>query len=293
VIVAKALGLALFSLVMATSMRGQGSELRLPDKLVAGESFSIPTEGSGKAVLYVAGPGQALRQEVQLGSPAMVQTGVLFSAGHYVVALVGGSSVMSGELDVVPAKKVEVLGFLAKPSRLPVGLHNGISGAIYIFDAYNNLIVTPTPATFELSNLTGGASQNRTVTTRNGLAWIEMDSAAKEGRARFVARSGTASSTRVIEQVPGDPCRINITARQNGKQIEVQTAPVRDCTGNAVPDGTIVTFTQAFNGTLTTVDAPLKEGIAKVNMPAHSDSRISAASGVVAGNEIRWAGGSR
>ena len=287
----KRVGLAaLATLVLSAPVRAQNGELQFPKQIVAGSPLSIPTQGTGKATLYFVGPGQALRLDVVLGSPAAVPAGVLVSAGHYVVALVGTGSTLTGELDVSPAAKAEVLGFLAKPSRLPVGMHNGISGAIYTFDAYNNLITTPAQATFELSNLTGGNVQTRTVATRNGLAWIEMDSAAKEGRARFSAHVGSASSMRVIEQVPGDPCRINITARQVGNKLEVQTAPVRDCTGNAIPDGTIVTFTEAYNGTLTTVDAPLKQGVAKVNMPARAGSRISAASGVVAGNEIHWGG---
>jgi hypothetical protein len=36
------------------------------------------------------------------------------------------------------------------------------------------------------------------------------------------------------------------------------------------------------------VDVPLKQGIAKVEMPAHSGATISVASGVVLGNQIRW-----
>lgn len=281
---------ALAIVALAKPVCAQKAELQLPRQIVAGSPLSVPTQGTGKAALYFVGPGQALRQDVLLGSAATVPAGVLVSAGHYVVALVSPGSTLTGELDVTPVTKAEVLGFLAKPSRLPVGMHNGISGAIYTFDAYSNLITTPSQATFELTNLSGGNVQTRTVGTRNGLAWIEMDSAAKEGRARFSAHVGSASSMRVIEQVPGDPCRILITARQNGNKLEVQTAPVRDCTGNAIPDGTIVTFTEVYNGTLSTVDAPLKQGVAKVNMPAHPGSRISAASGVVAGNEIHWGG---
>ncbi len=281
---------ALATIALASSTCAQSAELQLPRQIVAGSPLSVPTHGTGKATLYFVSPGQVLRQDVVLGSAATVPAGVLVSASHYVVALVSASSTLTGELDVTPGAKAEELGFLAKPSRLPVGMHNGISGTIYTFDAYSNLITAPSQATFELSNLFGGNVQTRTVGTRNGLAWIEMDSAAKEGRARFSAHVGSASSMRVIEQVPGDPCRISITARQIGNKLEVQTAPVRDCTGNAIPDGTIVTFTQVYNGTLTTVDAPLKQGVAKVNMPARPGSRISAASGVVAGNEIHWGG---
>jgi hypothetical protein len=76
--------------------------------------------------------------------------------------------------------------------------------------------------------------------------------------------------------------------RPVGQQLEVETDPVRDCGGNAVPDGTIVTFTENYGGTQSTVDVPLKHGIAQVEMPAHSGARISVASGVVLGNEIHW-----
>jgi hypothetical protein len=33
---------------------------------------------------------------------------------------------------------------------------------------------------------------------------------------------------------------------------------------------------------------PLKRGVAQVDMPAHDGAMLSAASGVVLGNQIRW-----
>jgi hypothetical protein len=168
-----------------------------------------------------------------------------------------------------------------------VGLPNGISGAVYVFDAYQNLILTPTPVSFQLSG-GSGVSQTRTVATRNGYAWTQMDSSSKEGAARFVARVGDISSTRIIQEVPGDPCGLRVSARPSGQKIELQTDPLKDCTGNAVPDGTIVTFTEAYGGTQTTVDVPLKRGIAQTELPAYNGAKISAAAGVVMGNEIRW-----
>lgn len=264
--------------------------MSLPATVVAGDAFSIPTSGSGKASLYIVGPQQALRKDVQAGSPAVIDAGQLVASGHYVVVLTDGSGTSSGEIDVVPAAKPATLGFLAKPSRLPVGMHNGISGAVYVFDAYHNLILAPTPASLELS-LANGGGQSRSVTTKNGLAWVTMDSASKEGSARFIARVGDVTSTRVIQEVPGDPCGISISARPNGNKVEVQTAPVRDCSGNAVPDGTVVTFLATYNNSQSAVDVPLKQGIAKVDLPAYAGAKISVASGVVAGNEIRWGGG--
>jgi hypothetical protein len=280
----------LAGLAFGTQAFGQSDIMKLPQSIAAGGAFSIPTTGNGKAVLYIVGPGHALRRDVQLGETLPFPAGALYNAGRYLVILVAGSSTDTGELDVMPVEKPETLSFLAEPSRLPIGLHDGISGTIYVFDSYHNLISAPMPASFELSN-SAGAVQAQNVTTRNGVAWTRMNSAAKEGAAQLTARVDGVSSTRVIEVVPGDPCRLTMTARADRDHVELQTAPVRDCSGNPVPDGTIVTFTETLNGMQSTVDVPLKQGIARVEMPAWSGARISVASGVVAGNQIRWEGG--
>jgi hypothetical protein len=117
-----------------------------------------------------------------------------------------------------------------------------------------------------------------------------MDSSGKEGAAKFMARAGDVTSTRVIQQVPGDPCGLRMTAKKDGKGIQLQTDPLKDCSGNPVPDGTVVTFTESYEGMQTTVDVPLKRGIAQAEMPAHPGATISAATGVVMGNEIHWGG---
>jgi hypothetical protein len=130
--------------------------------------------------------------------------------------------------------------------------------------------------------------QERTVVAQDGAAWTQMDSTPKAGSDRFVARVDGVSSTRVIEQAPGDPCGLSVSAQPAGQQIELKTEPVRDCSGNAVPDGTIVTFTENYDGSQSTADVPLKHGIAQVDMPAHRGAKISVASGVVMGNELRW-----
>jgi hypothetical protein len=79
-----------------------------------------------------------------------------------------------------------------------------------------------------------------------------------------------------------------MNASQAGRQVQLATEPVRDCNGNAVPDGTIVTFTEAYHGAQSTVDAPLKQGFAEAKMAEHSGATFSVASGVVLGNQIRW-----
>ena len=258
-----------------------------PKTVYAGDAFSIQTTGNGRAVLYIVGPGQVLRRDVQLGQTTFFPARTLTNAGHYLAVLEGVPSTEGKAFDVTPAKQPMNLSFLAKPSRLPVGLHDGISGTVYVFDAYENLITAPAPVSFQLSS-GSGTVQSRTIETLNGVAWTQMDSEAKEGSAKFVARVGEISSTRVIQEVPGDPCGLKMSARQSGDKLEVETNSMRDCAGNIVPDGTIVTFTELYNGAQSTVDVPIKHGVAKAEMPAYKGARISAATGVVLGNEIYW-----
>jgi hypothetical protein len=278
-------GGVLFTTALHTS--AQSVSMNLPKQVRAGDPFSIQTTGSGKAVLYIVGLGDVLRQEVQLGETIPFAAGVVHNAGQYLAILAGDSSRDQGAFNVVPASQVANVSFLAKPSRLSVGLHDGISGAVYVFDAYRNLVTAPTPVSFQLSGISG-VTQTRTATTRDGSAWTQMDSASKEGNAQFMARVGDISATRIIQEVPGDPCGLRMSARPAGQKIELETDPLRDCSGNAVPDGTIVTFTEVYDGKQTTVDVPLKRGIAQAELPAYNGAKISAATGVVLGNEIRW-----
>lgn len=274
-------------LLAAMSMASAQNTLTLPETIEAGSAFSIQTSGTGKGTLYIVGPEQALKRDVQVGETTDFPAGTLFSAGQYLAILVTGSSTDQKPANVVPASHSADLSFLARPSRLPVNLRDGISGAVYVFDTYHNLITAPLPVSFELSNPSGN-EQSRKATTRYGAAWTQMDSTAKEGADKFVAQVDGVTSTRVVQQVPGDPCGLKMNARQVGQQLEVETDPVRDCSGNAVTDGTIVTFTENYRGTDTTVDVPLKHGIAQVEMPAHNGATISVASGVVMGNDIHW-----
>jgi len=261
------------------------SGLTVPKTIEAGSAFSVQSSGSGPGTLYIVGPEQVVKRDVQLGSTVEFAAGTLYNAGHYMVMSSGSAE--SAPLDVLPAGKAADVSFLARPSRLPVGLREGITGAVYVFDSYENLVTKPATVSFQLST-PGGPAQSRSVTTHDGAAWIAMDSSPKEGAANFVARVGDISATRIIGQVPGDPCGLQMTAKPSGQKVALETAPVRDCSGNAVPDGTIVTFTASYNGAQTTVDVPLKRGVAKVEMPAYPGATITVASGVVLGNQIRW-----
>lgn len=265
----------------------QGVTMAMPEKIEAGASFSLQTTGGGKATLYIVGPPQVLKREIQLGATTFFAEGTLPNAGHYAVFLATESSTQSASLDIVPESKPATLDFLAKPSRIQVNLHDGITGAIYVFDVFHNLITFPLPVSFELSS-PSGAVQKRNAVIREGASWTAMDSTAQQGMDRFVVRMAAISTVRVVAQVPGDPCRLQMSARLASGQLHLATEPVRDCSGNAVPDGTVVTFTETYQGGQSTVDVPLKQGIAEVQMPAQSGAMISVASGLVLGNQIRW-----
>jgi len=274
-------------LAVIHAAHAQGDALKLPKSIEAGSEFAIENAGGGEATLYIVGPSQVMKRNLKAGEAAHFPAKSLYNAGHYVVILAQASGTKTGSFDVTPASAPDKLSFLANPSRLPIGVRRGISGAAYVFDAYGNLMTAPKQVAFELSS-PSGAVQKDNVITNFGRAWTQMDSTSQQGPSKFVARVGDVTSERIIRQVPGDPCTLKMTAQQAGQQLALQTEPVRDCSGNAVPDGTIITFTETYVGGQSTVDVPLKRDIAEVKMPIHSGARFSVASGVVLGNQIGW-----
>jgi len=79
------------------------------------------------------------------------------------------------------------------------------------------------------------------------------------GPIQLIASVGDLNVRRVVRQVASDPCNLRIKAQRTAKGIVVETEPVRDCSGNAVPDGTIVTFTKTDGAGKSTVDAPINK----------------------------------
>jgi len=265
----------------------QDAGLTIPGAIQAGDALVVSSTGGGNGTLYVVGPNQVLSRHVQPGEAAQIPAGVLVHAGHYLAILSTVSGTLSASFDVMPSDKPAKVSFLAEPSRLPVALHEGVAGAVYVLDRFGNLIVKPIPVSFQLTTPTGPAQTNQVV-TRNGAAWTKMSTTAHEGHDSFVVRVGDISAARLVHQVAGDPCGLSMSVHPSGQRLQLETAPVRDCSGNPVPDGTIVTFSETYNGSLSTADVPIKQGIAKVELPAHPGGVLTVASGVVLGNQIRW-----
>jgi hypothetical protein len=267
------------------SFAAQASDLKVPGTVQAGAGLSIPTEGNGGTTLYLVGPGTAIKRKVQLGRDIQISGDDLKNAGRYMISLENGD----GATFFVTAGEVSSIAFLARPSRVPADTPGVISGTAFVFDKYQNLVTQPEPVKFELS--VNGQSIDRVETTKWGVASAKLDSSKKEGAAQFVASSGPASTRRVVQEVASDPCNIRMRAERDKNGILVQTDPIHDCAGNAVPDGTIVTFTLTDSTGKSAVDARIKRGIAQAELPASPNGTISVASGVVVGNEIHWGGG--
>ena len=265
----------------------RAAELRVPQNAVAGQPLSIGISGSG--TLYLVGPGQVIKKEFKSGGSVEIKGEELRSAGRWIAAIRGDAN-QSQVFWVKPGKPGK-LNFLARPSRVPVAHPNVISGVAFIFDQYQNLILDPTPVNFNLS--VGGAGSTKTVTSREGVAWISSASAPKAGAAQFVASVGDTSVTRVVQQVAADPCERSFRMHVAGHTAQntiVETDPIRDCSGNPVPDGTIVTFIQTDKTGKSTVDARIKKDIARAELPASDNATITVAAGVVLGNELHVGG---
>jgi hypothetical protein len=263
---------------------GQDADLRAPAAAVAGTAASIATTGSGTATFYLVGPSVTLKRDVHLGDEISLTAKELQSAGKY-LAIVCGSNCRSVGFFVAPAKPVS-LTFLVHPSRAPVGLNDVVSGVALPFDEFRNLVVVPVTVDFQ-SSTKGAAPISHPASTQNGIAWFRANSARTAGALLVTASINELVARRVVQQVASDPCSLRIKGQRTAKGIAVETEPVRDCAGNPVPDGTVVTFTAKDGSETSTVDAPIKQGIARAQITATGAVLISAASGVVMGNELR------
>lgn len=271
------------ALCLAASSNAQVGELRVPSSLVAGNSISIPTAGTGTATFYLVGPSVALKRDVDLGRQIVLTSQDLQNAGRY-VGILCADTCESAEFFVTSAKPVS-LSFLVHPSRAPVGQNEVISGVALPFDEFRNHVLAPSTVAFQLT-ASGSSLMSHSIPTENGIAWFRANSGRSAGALQLVASIGDVSARRLVQQVASDPCALRIKGQRTAKGIVIETEPVRDCAGNPVPDGTVVTFTAKDGRDTSTVDAPIKQGIARAKMTAVGPVAISAASGVVIGNEL-------
>jgi hypothetical protein len=262
----------------------QSAPLQAPSGAVAGHLASISTSGIGSATFYLIGPATSLKRDVRMGEPISLAPKELQAAGMYLAILCSGPC-ESTEFYVAPSNAA-ALTFLVHPSRAPTGESDRISGVAIPFDEFHNLVLAPVNVDVQLS-AKGSTALSRELLTHDGVAWFRTGSGKSAGPLQITASIGDISARRVVQQVASDPCSLRIKGERTAKGIIVDTEPVRDCAGNPVPDGTIVTFTAKDGYDTDTVDAPIKQGVARAQLIASGPAVISAASGVVMGNEIR------
>jgi len=268
--------------VAATSSMAQIG-VQAPAGVTAGRALTLSTSGQGDATLYLVGPASSVKRSVKLGNEVTILPEEVRAAGRY-LAIVCSGTCSSTAFYVAPAE-VATVAVLAHPSRVPVSQSDAISGVALLFDQFHNLVLAPQTVQFSLET-PGSRPLSQVVSTRGGLAWIRIASGRESGRTELTTLVNGISTRRVVQQVASEPCHLRITTQHTPQGILVQTDPVRDCAGNPVPDGTTVSFTRVSENGRSTVDAPVKQGVARAYLGPMGPGVISVASGVTMGNEI-------
>lgn len=262
--------------------------LHAPSTVTAGQSFKIQTEGSGDATFYLLGPSVAFKQSIQLGSDVNIAGEKVTSAGNYVAIACAGDDCAKTAIEVRAGEPAR-LSFFLHPSRVPVSTPNAIDATAFVFDRYYNPVLDATKVDFQIAPA-AAAAYSQAVSSQRGVAWMRMGSSGKGGPVRITAAIGERNEPRVIQQVAAEACGLRIKAASDKKGLNLETDPVRDCSGNPLPDGTVVTFTALDSAGKTTVDAPIKQGVARTRLMVKGRARVSVACGVVLGNELSIAG---
>jgi len=283
------LGLALLCVLPVWA---RAAELHVPDVVEAGQAFSIPLNdaGSGQATFYLVGPDHVVKRTVSLGSELQIESSDVRTAGRYQVILCDASSSCTSSAFEVKAAQPAQLSFFLHPSRVPVSTPDSIDATAFVFDQYFNMVLTPAAVDFRITPASGASFSRRSI-TRDGVTWMRMGSTPHEGPVQVTAVLGNAEEARVIQQVAAEACGLRMKAIGSGKMVTLETDPVRDCSGNALPDGTVVSFTKVDKEGKSTVDTPIKKGIARAQFSIHGRAQISVACGVVLGNEVALNGG--
>jgi hypothetical protein len=241
--------------------------------------------GTGQATFYLVGPDHIVKRSLSLGSDLQIQSSDVRAAGLYQVILCGPASSCTSATFWVKAAQPAHLSFFLHPSRVPVSTPDSIDATAFVFDQYFNLVLTPAAVDFRITPATGPGF-SRQSSTQRGVTWMRMDSTPHEGRVQVTAVSGNVEDARVIQQVAAEACGLRMKAVATGHTVTLETDPVRDCSGNALPDGTVVSFTKIDKAGKSTVDTPIKKGIARVQFSVHGRAQIGVACGVVLGNEV-------
>ena len=276
-------------LAAATSLAfAQGPALHAPSTVSAGSPFTVSAGGQGKATFYLLGPAHVSKRTIELGQDISIRGEEVTASGAYQAVACDSNGCTSAIVHVLPSSPAR-LSFLLHPSRVPVSAPKAVNATALVFDRFRNTVIAPAKVDFRLS-LAGEPVTTRTVQTVRGVASFQMDARPKQGALEVVASLGETAEPRVIQQVASEACGLRMTAVPGDGTVKLQTDPIRDCAGNPLPDGTIVSFTKTDNAGRSTVDTPIKKERASAQFGVSGPARISVACGVVSGNEISIGG---
>src|SRR3954453_24126020 len=97
------------------------ADLKVPERVAAGDGVTIQTQGNGDPTLYLFGPGGAVKRSVLLGQVEQLKPEEVRHAGQYTVIVNGQAASFW-----VTSNATARLSFLAGSSRLAVALSNVI-----------------------------------------------------------------------------------------------------------------------------------------------------------------------
>jgi hypothetical protein len=280
--------LGVFVLASALSALSQSTTLRPPSKVTAGTSFNIATTGRGTSTFYLIGPTDIVKRTIEVGQDVVISGDDVTTSGAYQAVACNSEGCASSAFHVMPAAPTR-LTFLLHPSRVPVSTSNAVNGTALVSDKFHNTVIAPAKVDFRLSSAGQGES-TRSIQTERGIAWFQTGSNPKQGALQVTASLGDTTEPRVIQQVASEACGLRMNASTVGHSVTLQTDPIRDCAGNPLPDGTIVSFTKTDAGGRSTVDTPIKKDKANAKFDVSGPAHISVACGVVLGNEISLGG---
>lgn len=273
-------------LASALPVFAQAPALQAPATVTAGESFAI--QGSGRGTFYLVGPSHIVKQNVDAGKEIAIAGRDVSTSGTYQAILCSSDGCTNTTLQVLPAAPKR-LSFLLHPSRVPVNTPNAVNGTAIVSDRFHNTVIAPAKVDFRLS-LAGEDISSRSVSSVRGIAWFEIGSRPKQGALQVTAALNDTTEPRVIQQVASEACGLRMSAIPGTHAVTLQTEPIRDCAGNPLPDGTIVSFTKTDAAGKSTVDTPIKKDKATAKFEVSGPAHISVACGEALGNEISLAG---
>ena len=284
----KIFSFAVLLTTLAVYAWAQEPVLKAPGAVPAGQSVKLATQGQGSATFYLVGPSRVVKRKISLGEEIEIAAEDLKTAGRYEAIACNGGNCGNTQFNVTSSQPTQLIFFL-HPSRVPVSSGNAVNATALVLDREKNIVLSPAKVNFTI-DLPDGSSSTRTVPATRGIASFAMDSRSRQGKVQVTASLDDVSEPRVIQQVAAEACALRMTASPAGRFVTFQTDPIRDCGGNPLPDGTIVSFTKSDSTGRSTVDSPIKKDRAVARFEVTGPAKVSVACGVVVGNELSLGG---